>query len=142
MKLYRTTQYRTENYIINKALTNQAVNELMVKHYKELARLIVSKKCEDIFNDTYLLLTVKYQPNLEFVKQFKYHYFYLFKRFQHLNYGRYEVTKEEIDYSEPDETDYSLPDTKEAQKLINEIKQYAVKELKDDLARRKKRSLA
>ena len=60
MKLYRTTQYRTETYLIDKAKSNKTVNRLMIKHYKELHKLVINKLYEDIFNDTYLIMTVKY----------------------------------------------------------------------------------
>lgn len=49
-----------ETYLIEKAKSNKTVNRLMMKHYKELHKLVINKLYEDIFNDTYLIMTVKY----------------------------------------------------------------------------------
>ena len=153
MKLYRTTQYRTETYLIDKAKSNKTVDRLMIKHYKELHKLVINKLYEDIFNDTYLIMTVKYQPDKDFIQEFKYQYYYLYRRFQLLNFGKYEYSPKLengqdyissvadlvndsniVDNPVNDAVDTNSDLTNNA--LIQELKEYAVNEMKQDLARR------
>ena len=43
-----------------------------MKHHKQLWDLLVhSPEDKDIFNDTYLKLTYKYNPDKDFIEQFK-----------------------------------------------------------------------
>ena len=125
----------------------------MIKHYKELHKLVINKLYEDIFNDTYLIMTVKYQPDKDFIQEFKYQYYYLYRRFQLLNFGKYEYSPKLengqdyissvadlvndsniVDNPVNDAVDTNSDLTNNA--LIQELKEYAVNEMKQDLARR------
>lgn len=122
-----------------------------MKHYKELHKLVINKLYEDIFNDTYLIMTVKYQPDKDFIQEFKYQYYYLYRRFQLLNFGKYEYSPKLengqdyissvadlvndsniVDNPVNDAVDTNLTNNA----LIQELKEYAVNEMKQDLARR------
>lgn len=122
-----------------------------MKHYKELHKLVINKLYEDIFNDTYLIMTVKYQPDKDFIQEFKYQYYYLYRRFQLLNFGKYEYSPKLengqdyissvavndsniVDNLVNDAVDTNSDLTNNA--LIQELKEYAVNEMKQDLARR------
>ena len=124
-----------------------------MKHYKELHKLVINKLYEDIFNDTYLIMTVKYQPDKDFIQEFKYQYYYLYRRFQLLNFGKYEYSPKLengqdyissvadlvndsniVDNTVNDAVDTNSDVTNNA--LIQELKEYAVNEMKQDLARR------
>lgn len=124
-----------------------------MKHYKELHKLVINKLYEDIFNDTYLIMTVKYQPDKDFIQEFKYQYYYLYRRFQLLNFGKYEYSPKLengqdyissvadlvndsniVDNQVNDAVDTNSDLTNNA--LIQELKEYAVNEMKQDLARR------
>ena len=124
-----------------------------MKHYKELHKLVINKLYEDIFNDTYLIMTVKYQPDKDFIQEFKYQSYYLYRRFQLLNFGKYEYSPKLengqdyissvadlvndsniVDNTVNDAVDTNSDLTNNA--LIQELKEYAVNEMKQDLARR------
>ena len=124
-----------------------------MKHYKELHKLVINKLYEDIFNDTYLIMTVKYQPDKDFIQEFKYQYYYLYRRFQLLNFGKYEYSPKLengqdyissvadlvndsniVDNPVNDAVDTNSDLTNNA--LIQKLKEYAVNEMKQDLARR------
>ena len=124
-----------------------------MKHYKELHKLVINKLYEDIFNDTYLIMTVKYQPDKDFIQEFKYQYYYLYRKFQLLNFGKYEYSPKLengqdyissvadlvndsniVDNPVNDAVDTKSDLTNNA--LIQELKEYAVNEMKQDLARR------
>ena len=122
-----------------------------MKHYKELHKLVINKLYEDIFNDTYLIMTVKYQPDKDFIQEFKYQYYYLYRNFQLLNFGKYEYSPKLengqdyissvavndsniVDNPVNDAVDTNSDLTNNA--LIQELKEYAVNEMKQDLARR------
>lgn len=124
-----------------------------MKHYKELHKLVINKLYEDIFNDTYLIMTVKYQPDKDFIQEFKYQYYYLYRRFQLLNFGKYEYSPKLengqdyissvadlvndsniVDNPVNNAVDTNSDLTNNA--LIQELKEYAVNEMKQDLARR------
>lgn len=71
--------YKRRQVNISKAVDNPAVSQLLNQHYPYLHNLLVRVQGdEDIFNDTYLKLTYKYLPHLDFIEQFKY-YFNLLK---------------------------------------------------------------
>ena len=122
-----------------------------MKHYKELHKLVINKLYEDIFNDTYLIMTVKYQPDKDFIQEFKYQYFNLYRNFKLLNFGKYEYSPKLengqdyissvavndsniVDNPVNDAVDTNSDLTNNA--LIQELKEYAVNEMKQDLARR------
>ena len=72
-------QYRRMQVNIDKAQYNPVVSELLSKHYKQLYSLLVKSEAdEEIFNDTYLKLTYNYNPDSDFIQQYKY-YFNLIK---------------------------------------------------------------
>ena len=57
---------------ISKAKYNPQVTKLMEQHYQQLYQaLVASKADEDIFNDTFLKITYKHNPDKDFVEQFK-----------------------------------------------------------------------
>lgn len=73
------SSYRRKQVNISKAVSNDAVSQQLVKHYRYLHNLLVFVDSdEDIFNDTYLKLTYNYQPEIDFREQFIY-YFNLLK---------------------------------------------------------------
>lgn len=73
------SSYKRKQVNINKATFNSEVNNLLELHYKYLHSVLVkSDKDEPIFNDTYLKLTYNYNPDKDFIEQFKY-YFNLLK---------------------------------------------------------------
>ena len=66
-------QYKRMQCNIEKATQNETVSKLTNRHYKWLYKLLVhSPEDQDIFNDTYLKLTYKYNPEKDFVEQFKF----------------------------------------------------------------------
>lgn len=71
--------YRRMQVNIQKSITNERVAELLTRHYKYLHSILVkSPEDEDVFNDTYLKLTYNYNPDKDFIDQYKY-YFNLLK---------------------------------------------------------------
>lgn len=71
--------YRRMQINIQKSVTNERVTELLTRHYKYLHSLLIKQPAdEDIFNDTYLKLTYNYNPDKDFIDQYKY-YFNLLK---------------------------------------------------------------
>lgn len=65
-------KYRRMQCNINKAILNEAVTSLMITHYKQLSdELVLTPEDKDVFNDTYLKLTYKYNPNKDFKEQFR-----------------------------------------------------------------------
>lgn len=83
------TKYRTEQININKSLDNNEVSDLLRLHYQYLySKLVHSKEDEDIFNDTYLKMTYRYNPDLDFIDQFIYHFKLYkgnFRRYDYIN---------------------------------------------------------
>lgn len=73
------SSYKRKQVNISKATFNDEVNRLMEIYYKQLHSLLVkSEQDQDTFNDTYLKLTYNYNPEKNFIEQFKY-YFNLLK---------------------------------------------------------------
>lgn len=73
------SSYKRKGVNISKAIQNDQVSQLLTIHYKYLYTLLVkSEQDRDTFNDTYLRLTYKYNPDRDFIDQFKY-YFKLLK---------------------------------------------------------------
>ena len=57
---------------MQKATYNPDTITLMGQHYQQLYNTLVSTpEDEDVFNDTYLKITYKYNPEKDFVEQFK-----------------------------------------------------------------------
>ena len=65
-------KYRRMQCNVDKATLNDTVAILTMEHYKQLYNMLVKQpEDRDIFNDTYLKLTYKYNPNKDFIEQFK-----------------------------------------------------------------------
>ena len=104
-------QFRIEQNNLDKSVYNKDVSFLMSKHYYYLHKLLVTKdEYEDIFQDTYLKLTYKYDPEREFVEQFEYHFNLLkgwyYRSGKVMNYHITELN-DNIDLEE-EETDYTI----------------------------------
>ncbi len=73
------SSYKRKFVNIEKAVYNEVVNQLLTQHYHYLHSLLVkTEQDEDTFNDTYLKLTYTYNPEQDFIEQFK-HQFYNFQ---------------------------------------------------------------
>ena len=65
-------KYKRMQCNIEKAIINEVIMNLTLKNYNQLQmELVKSPEDWDIFNDTYLKLTYKYNPNKNFKEQFK-----------------------------------------------------------------------
>lgn len=65
-------KYKRMQCNIEKAIINEVVMNLTLKNHNQLQmELVKSPEDRDIFNDTYLKLTYKYNPNKDFKEQFK-----------------------------------------------------------------------
>lgn len=65
-------KYKRMQCNIEKAIINEVIMNLTLKNYNQLQmQLVKSPEDWDIFNDTYLKLTYKYNPNKDFKEQFK-----------------------------------------------------------------------
>ena len=130
--IYNWSKYRRKQNNLEKAEYNYIVNDLLTKHYKYLhSKLVKSDDDKATFNDTYLKLTILYNPEQDFIDQF-------IKAFNQLkgeylrddkcyNYAetKVEVYTDNIQLidSEPEETKPVLKTV-----LIQEIKEYALLE--------------
>ena len=130
--IYNWSKYRRKQINLEKSEYNYLVNDLLTKHYRYLHSLLVkSESDESTFNDTYLKLTRKYNPEQDFIDQF-------IKAFNQLKgeYQRddkcynYAETKVEIYTDNIQLTDSEPEVTKPTLKtaLINNIKEYALLE--------------
>ena len=147
--IYNWSKYRRKQINLEKSEYNYLVNDLLTKHYRYLHSLLVkSKSDESTFNDTYLKLTRKYNPEQDFIDQF-------IKAFNQLKgeYQRddkcYNCAETKVEYY----TDYIMPkeEKKEApiqqikpNNLIESIKKYAISEKKrkeQNKASKKKRKI-
>ena len=65
-------KYKRMQCNIEKAIINEVIMNLTLKNYNQLQmELVKSPEDWDIFNDTYLKLTYKYDPNKDFNEQFQ-----------------------------------------------------------------------
>lgn len=65
-------KYKRMQCNMQKATYNPDTITLMGQHYQQLYNTLVSTpEDEDVFNDTYLKITYKYNPDKDFVEQFK-----------------------------------------------------------------------
>lgn len=65
-------KYKRMQCNMQKATYNPDTITLMGQHYQQLYNTLVSTpEDEDVFNDTYLKITYKYNPEKDFVEQFK-----------------------------------------------------------------------
>lgn len=73
--IYNWSKYRRKQNNIDKSEYNYIVNELINKHHRYLHSLLVkTEQDEDTFNDTYLKLTRFYNPDRDFIEQFKFYF--------------------------------------------------------------------
>lgn len=73
------SSYKRKQVNIEKAKYNPTINLQLSKHYKQLHSLLIRQEGdEDIFNDTFLKLTHSYNPEQDFIEQYK-HTFYNLK---------------------------------------------------------------
>ena len=71
--IYNWSKYRRKQINLEKSEYNYLVNEELTKHYRYLhSRLVKSDADEATFNDSYLKLTRKYNPDQDFIDQFIY----------------------------------------------------------------------
>lgn len=65
-------KYKRMQCNMQKATYNPDTITLMGQHYQQLYNTLVNTpEDEDVFNDTYLKITYKYNPEKDFVEQFK-----------------------------------------------------------------------
>ena len=65
-------KYKRMQCNMQKATYNPDTITLMGQHYQQLYNTLVSTpEDEDVFNDTYLKITYKYNPDKDFIEQFK-----------------------------------------------------------------------
>ena len=147
--IYNWSKYRRKQNNLDKSEYNYMVNEAITKHYRYLhSRLVKADDDEATFNDAYLMLTRKYNPEQDFIDQF-------IKAFNQLKgeYQRddkcYNCAETKVEYY----TDYIMPkeEKKEApiqqikpNNLIESIKKYAISEKKrkeQNKASKKKRKI-
>lgn len=73
------SSYKRKQVNIEKSISNDEVSYYMQQHYNYLHSLLIkNSRDEDTFNDTFLKLTYNYNPEKDFIDQFKY-YFNLLK---------------------------------------------------------------
>lgn len=147
--IYNWSKYRRKQNNLDKSEYNQMVNEAITKHYRYLhSRLVKVDDDEATFNDAYLMLTRKYNPEQDFIDQF-------IKAFNQLK-GEYQRDDKCYNYAETKVeyyTDDIMPkeEKKEApiqqiktNNLIESIKKYAISEKKrkeQNKASKKKRKI-
>lgn len=147
--IYNWSKYRRKQNNLEKSEYNYMVNEAIAKHYRYLhSRLVKADDDEATFNDAYLMLTRKYNPEQDFIDQF-------IKAFNQLK-GEYQRDDKCYNYAETKVeyyTDYIMPivEKKEApiqqikpNNLIESIKKYAISEKKrkeQNKASKKKRKI-
>lgn len=69
--IYNWSKYRRKQNNLDKSEYNYMVNEAINKHYRYLhSRLVKADDDEATFNDAYLMLTRKYNPEQDFIDQF------------------------------------------------------------------------
>ena len=114
--IYNWSKYRRKQNNLDKSEYNYMVNEAITKHYRYLhSRLVkVDDDDEATFNDAYLMLTRKYNPEQDFIDQF-------IKAFNQLK-GEYQRDDKCYNYAETKVETYS------DDVLINDIKRYAILE--------------
>ena len=124
------SSYKRKAVNISKAIQNDEVSQLLNIHYKYLYTLLVkSEQDRDTFNDTYLRLTYKYNPEQDFIEQFKY-YFKLLKGafYRDDKVANYNLSIDSaVVLSIPDKTEPELSDQpqKSLTELKNSIQSYA-----------------
>ena len=90
MLIHNWNEWKRMQINIEKAKCNKQVSELLTEHYTFLHSMLVKYEAdEDVFNDAYLKLTYKYNPNEDFIDQ----YCYFFNLLKGAYYCDSKVTK-------------------------------------------------
>lgn len=134
--IYNWSKYRRKQNNLEKAEYNYLVNEELSKHYRYLhSRLVKADADESTFNDAYLKLTRKYNPEQDFIDQFIHYFNQLKGEFLRddkcYNYAesKVEIYSDVIQLNEAQETkDEVTNKTSKKSNLINDIKRYAILE--------------
>ena len=114
-------KYKRMQCNMQKATYNYTVINLMQKYYCQLHSMLVNTpQDEDVFNDTYLKMTYKYNPSKDFVEQFKWLFnqlkgaYYRDDRANHF----YQIREDLISISD------NIPDTEQEEDLsiVNRLK--------------------
>lgn len=70
--MYNWDKYKRMQCNIEKAMLNDSVAQLTSQHYQQLYKeLVITPEDRDIFNDTFLKLTYKFNPQKDFKEQFR-----------------------------------------------------------------------
>lgn len=70
--MYNWDKYKRMQCNIEKAMLNDSVAQLTSQHYQQLYKeLVITPEDRDIFNDTFLKLTYKFNPQKDFKDQFR-----------------------------------------------------------------------
>lgn len=88
--------YRRESAIVEGAVYNSKVNELFEQHYQQINQLFNTDN--DVFQDTFLRLTISYDSRLDFVNEFK-RMFYNTLREKQTRDLQYQINNKSIDAS-------------------------------------------
>lgn len=130
--VYNWSKYRRKQINLEKADFNYQVNDLLSQHYRYLHSLLVKTESDEAtFNDTYLKLTRYYNPDRDFIDQFKFYFTQLSGQYMRddkcFNFAesKVEIYTDNLllTDNEPEETKPSLKTT-----LINDIRNYAILE--------------
>lgn len=132
--IYNWSKYRRKQNNLEKSKFNDIVNNLLIYHYKYLHNLLVKNESdESTFNDTYLKLTILYNPDSDFIDQFKYYFKQLscqyYKDDRCYNYAetKVEVYTDNLMMMDNDSEEIkSKSVTTKNTTLINDIKKYAI----------------
>lgn len=122
------SKYKRKQNNIEKAISNQEVNFFFTQHYKYLYSLLVkTDEDADTFNDTYLKITYNYNPDKDFIDQFKYLFNQLKGAYNRADkVEKYHFTQlNDIDYPEIIIDEYVTPDKSDFNELKNKVKEYA-----------------
>ena len=134
--IYNWSKYRRKQNNLEKAEYNYLVNEAISKHYRYLhSRLVKSDADESTFNDAYLKITRKYNPEQDFIDQFIHFFNQLKGEFLRddkcYNYAesKVEAYSDVVQLNEAQEEIIKdeVKTTKQSN-LINDIKRYAILE--------------
>lgn len=116
-------KYRRKQNIFKKSNFNPEVSELLTSHYKYLyTKLVKSDQDRDTFNDTFLKMTNKYNPDKDFIDQFV----FWFRRLKGeyirddrvTNYHQISIEEKELDFP-----DIVIEDVRQTKKhSLNELK--------------------
>ena len=70
--MYNWDKFKRMQCNLEKAILNVSVTKLMLQNHNQLyGELVKTPEDRDIFNDAYLKLTYKYNPDKDFKEQFK-----------------------------------------------------------------------